>query len=308
VKPVFITGDHRSGTTFLYRLLDASGRFNIVTTYHVLRYRELLARHLAGTTADAKAELAGVFRAAGLLDRGIDGVPLTPDMPEEYGFILTAEGRGLRPPPRVTRKNLPQFTEICRKVQFTGDPARVLLLKNPWDFDNFLYLKGAFPDAKFLFLHRDPARVVNSQLRAARSMLAERNAYLEMLSTDYARLFHRRVGLLIARGLVSQRHGWGARLLARRAVRAVRYETRHRCELPDDDAFGVRYEDLCSAPNETVAAVISWLGLPVDDLPDFRPMVETRPGRLLPEVERLQPRLAARLEAYYTEYGYTIKS
>src|SRR5687767_11464032 len=77
VEPVFITGLHRSGTTLLYALLLATQRFNGVTAYHVLRYRQILARHLDGETLQAKAELAEQFRAAGILDRVIDGVQVT---------------------------------------------------------------------------------------------------------------------------------------------------------------------------------------------------------------------------------------
>jgi hypothetical protein len=82
VEPIFIHGLHRSGTTLLYSLLQATQRVNVVTTYHVLRYRQLLARHLAGETERAKAELAGQLRAAGVLDRVIDGMRVTPDMPD----------------------------------------------------------------------------------------------------------------------------------------------------------------------------------------------------------------------------------
>lgn len=76
--PVFITGPHRSGTTLLYALLLATGRFNGVTACHVLRHRQLLADHLAGDTDRAKADLAEQFRAAGITDRVIDGVRVTP--------------------------------------------------------------------------------------------------------------------------------------------------------------------------------------------------------------------------------------
>ncbi|MBN9523570.1 hypothetical protein J0H58_34510 [bacterium] len=98
VEPVFITGPHRSGTTLLYSLLLATHRLNGVTAYHVLRYRQLLARHLAGEADRARAELAGQLRAAGVVDRVIDGVRVTPDTPEEYGFVIADPGPSrLRP-------------------------------------------------------------------------------------------------------------------------------------------------------------------------------------------------------------------
>ena len=56
--PVFIIGDHRSGTTVLYMLLAQTGAFNVVTAYHVIRYHEIVANHELGRTAEVKRELA----------------------------------------------------------------------------------------------------------------------------------------------------------------------------------------------------------------------------------------------------------
>ena len=47
VRPVFILGEPRSGTTLLYKLLGLSGCFNIVTVYHLMRYDELMKRRVA---------------------------------------------------------------------------------------------------------------------------------------------------------------------------------------------------------------------------------------------------------------------
>jgi hypothetical protein len=300
VEPVFITGPHRSGTTLLYSLLQAAGQFNVVTTYHVLRSRQILARHLAGETERAKAELADQFRSAGILDRVIDGVRVTPDMPEEYGFVIADPG-----PPRLRPANLGRFTDLCRKVQFTGHPDRRLLLKNPWDFGRAGFAKGHFPRSKFLFLHRDPARTLNSQLSAARTMLAGRNAYLAMLAPRYGLLFRRPLTLYPTRWLFAPGHGLGARLLARGLVAGVLAAVGDRAALPAADCFDVRYEDLCARPNETVAGVLGWLGLGTAGVPDVSPLIAPRGGALLPEVERLRPTLAARLGEYFRQFGYS---
>lgn len=303
VEPVFITGPHRSGTTLLYSLLQATRRFNVVTAYHVLRFRQLLARHLAGETDRAKAELAEQFRAAGILDRVIDGVRVTPDMPEEYGFVLADPG-----PPRLRPANLGRFTDLCRKVQFTGDPARSLLLKNPWDFGRSQFARRHFPWSKFLFLHRDPVRTLNSQLNAARTVLAARNPYLAMLAPRYGLLFRRPFTLRPTRWLFAPGHRLGAWLLARGVVAGIRSAVRDRAGLPPADCFDVRYEDLCARPNEVIAGVLGWLGLGTAGVPDVSAMITPRGGALLPEVERLRPRLAARLGDYHREFGYAAGS
>jgi hypothetical protein len=299
VEPVFITGLHRSGTTLLYSLLQATQRVNGVTVYHVLRYRQILARHLAGETDRAKAELADQFRAAGVLDRVIDGVRVSPDMPEEYGFVIAEPG-----PPRLRPANLDRFADLCRKVQFTGGAGRPLVVKNPWDFGRSRFIKQHYPRSKFLFLHRDPPRILNSQLHAARTMLAARNAYLAMLVPRYGLLFRRPLTLYPTRWLFAPGHALGARLLARGMVTGLEAATRDRAVLPDGDCFDIRYEDVCARPNEAVAGILDWLGLDRSGVPDVSALIAPRGGTLLPEVERLRPRLAARLSRYYREFGY----
>src|SRR5262245_23063656 len=64
-QPVFIQGEHRSGTTLLYKLLAQSGCFNIVTVYHLLHYDELLANHLSVTEAEARRSLDERFKSLG---------------------------------------------------------------------------------------------------------------------------------------------------------------------------------------------------------------------------------------------------
>ena len=303
VEPVFITGLHRSGTTLLYSLLLATQRFNGVTAYHVLRYGQILVRYLAGETEQAKAELAEQFRAAGILDRAIDGVQVTPDMPEEYGFVIAEPG-----PLSLQPANLERFTDLCRKVQFTGVPGRTLLLKNPWDFGRSGFAKQHFPRSKFLFLHRDPARTLNSQLNATRTMLAAQNPYLAMLAPRYVLLFRRPLTLYPTRWLYAPGHGLGARLLARGVTSAIKSAAQDRKTLPSADCFDVRYEDLCTRPNETMAGILNWLGIDKSGVPDISTMIGPRDGKLLPEIERLRPTLAARLSDYYHEFGYAAGS
>jgi hypothetical protein len=301
VEPVFITGPHRSGTTLLYSLLQATQRFNGLTAYHVLRYRQLLARYLAGETNRVKAELMNQFRAAGILDRGIDGMQVTPDMPEEYGFVLADPG-----PPRLRHANLKRFTRLCQKVQFTGEPGRPLLLKNPWDFGRSQFAKQHFPRSKFLFLHRDPCRTLNSQLNAARTMLAARNAYLSMLVPRYGLLFRRPLTLYPTRWLFAS--CLGAWLLGRSLIAGINAATRERAHLPGSDCFDVRYEDLCTQPNETIAGILGWLDVDNTGVPDVSSMIAVRVGKLFPEVERLLPTLAAGLRDYHRESGYDVSS
>src|ERR1700744_2718845 len=145
-RPVFIIGDHRSGTTLLYKILSETGSFNVLTAYHVVHYNEILANHCAGREQESKQALAARFNALGLSNRILDSVPVSPDAPEEYGFVLDDSRR-----PREQPSNKDRMVEICRNLHVTGSKDKLLLLKNPWDVLSFPYLKSCFPDARMIF-------------------------------------------------------------------------------------------------------------------------------------------------------------
>jgi hypothetical protein len=169
----------------LCQLLSRTGAFNVVTAYHVIRYDEILANHVAGRTAEAQQALAEEFLRLGLGDRVIDGVRVTPDLPEEYGFVVDHSSQ-----PQLRPGTLPRLVELCRKLRVQGGD-RPVLLKNPWDVLRFAYVKEAFPGARFVFIHRHPQNAMSSQLEATRSLFRTRNEYVALLSPWYRRLFER---------------------------------------------------------------------------------------------------------------------
>lgn len=271
-RPVFIMGNARSGTTFLYQLLDKSDRFNCVTAYHVIKYDELLARHLDGTTEQAKQELRELFERLGVPAARFDGVGVSPDSPEEYGFALT-DGHLLR----LGRKTLPRFVELCRKVQFVSEPGRPLLLKNPWDYGQFLYVKRQFPESRFIFLHRNPADVIRSMSSGMTTLLAEKNAYHALVARFYDRMMDRPLRRGLTRALYSPGLGLGSRLIRWHVRRTARYFLENVGRLPESDHVGVRYEDLCREPAAEVARILSFLELPANTAVPYEQFV--RPGR-----------------------------
>ncbi|MGD2082647.1 MAG: sulfotransferase [Chromatiales bacterium] len=299
-SPVFIMGDHRSGTTLLYDLLARTGCFNIVTAYHVIHYGELLRNHLENRTDQAKKELEARFERLGITDRKIDNVDITPDTPEEYAWFL----RGI---PRLNRLNLGRFTEACRKVQFISGPERPLLLKNPWDYDrNFLRVARLFPDAPIIFIHRNPVDIVNSRLKAARVNFGEKNAYGALISPRYEKMFKRRVGVQVMRFLFSDTWNLGVRITSRHVARAADYYLDHVGELPESRYTWVRYEDLCTSPDESVRGLMEFLRMPAKAPLDLAGHIAPRQTRLLPAVEGHLPRIGDKLARYCEAFDYPI--
>ena len=292
--PIFILGNHRSGTTLLYKLLAATQCFNFVTAYHVIKYNEILFNHVNRRQDRAKEELRELFKSLDLNNRSFDDVAVVPDLPEEYGFILI----NTRYQPKLSPKNLPVFIELCKKIQFVSAPGRPLLIKNPWDYPNFIYVKSAFPEAKFIFIHRNPIHVINSQLRALRPMLAIRGAYTALLSQRYAKLFDNPAKLFVARLLFSSHFNLGVRVFTIRFVWITNYFLKNIGSLPKTDYISVRYEDLCENPETNVVRILEFLGLEQNATLSYEALIKPRPIELLEEVKRRQSSILKRLASY----------
>jgi hypothetical protein len=303
LAPVFIVGAHRSGTTWLQQLFTETGCFDYVTAYHVIEYERLPPPPHVPEKAPGFAALAETFRRLGLETRGVDDVPPTPGLPEEYGFILHNAGVGYT----LTRRSLPLFFEVCDRVRRCAEP-RPIVLKNPWDASNFLFIKRAIPAAKFVFIQRDPRRVISSSLVAARAVLGEYNAYTAMLSRDYAKLFaggplqHARLAL--HRLTISSTGRLGVRYVTSRVAAVNDYYVKNISRLPAGDHVSVRYEDLCDRPAEELGRALGVIGVDPSRAASLQTPPRPRRGRLLPEVEWYDRAIAQKNAAYMAMQGY----
>jgi hypothetical protein len=295
-RPAFIMGSARSGTTILYRLLAMTERFNYVTAYHLIKYDELLANHLSGTTAHAKDKLADRFRELGISGARFDGVEISPDFPEEYGFLLGDRQQ-------LTPRTRERFVELCRKVQFVSEPERPLLLKNPWDSRGFLYIKQAFPESRFVFIHRNPIEVVQSLVEGVRSLLEARNAYHALLAESYDRLMEQPLRRSLARLVFSPRLRLGAGVVGWQVARTARYFVDHVGALAESDYISVRYEDLCREPGAIVARILRFLGLAANPEVRYQDFIRVRERRRASAGERAILR-HLRLKPYLAYCGY----
>jgi hypothetical protein len=300
-RPVFIMGSARSGTTILYRLLTMTGRFNWVSAYHLISYGGLLAHHQAGTTAQAKEELSERFRRLGIGGARFDGVAISPDFPEEYGFGI-ADGSRMQ----ITPRTWARFLELCRKVQYISAPGRPLLLKNPWDSRAFLDLKQRLPESRFIFIHRNPAAVVRSLLEGMRELLRERNEYHALLADFYDRLMESQpLRLRATRLLFSPRLGLGARLVGWQVARTARYFVDHVGALAPEDYISLRYEDLCADPDRVVHQVLGFLGEEENHGVRYRDFIQaSRPRRGGDDGEAAAVLRRRELQPYLAYCGY----
>ncbi len=269
-NPIFILGLHRSGTSILYSMLGKTDCFNLVTAYHLICYDELLHNCLSGEEDNAQKNLDENMRKAGIEKRKIDELVVRYDFPEEYGFMLTH----LNYPCEINDKNIKIFQEMCAKIQFISNNNNPLLLKNPYDFNNFIYIKQRFPAAKFVFIHRDPMSVSNSSMSAVENLLKEMNPYTALLSKRYAKYFRRSLIQKLGKFYFSISRPLFVRVMLSTMVKRVKYYADNIKKLDSTDYISITYENLCANPNQVMTRVMDFLNQKTEI--DFSPYIKPR--------------------------------
>lgn len=302
-QPVFILGLQRSGTSILYKILSAANCFNIVTAYHIIKYTELLHNHINNLEKKAKDNLAELFKNQSSIDRGIDRLQITPDFGEEYGFILGQRaGRA-----ELTPKTLKVFIELCKKIQFISDNDKPILLKNPWDFSNFVCIKKVFPNAKFIFLHRNPIKTLNSQLKAMRTLLKHKSPYMALLSPQYNQVFNNKILLYYYRFLYSSITPIRSITAIRNLARATDYFLENISSLNEDDYICIRYEDLCRESDSEIGKILNFLKIKTESKLYYSDFIKPRKTTELKELQIMKRFILKRMKAYLSYCEYTSK-
>jgi hypothetical protein len=290
---VFIMGDHRSGTTLLYQSLINTGAFDYTSAYHIVAADELLRNRIEGTEAAVKAALSEEFERYVGSDRVIDGIPVSTETPEEYGFVLQNAGVGHH----ITARNLPYFRQFVAKMGFLGDGSRPLLLKSPWDFGNFVPIHEWFPTAKFVFLHREPEAIISSKLRVVRTVLKGPNAYMAKLSRHYAQMVEKPWIGAALRWLVSV--NWVAKRMVRQSKGYVDYYFQNIAKIPESQRVELSYQGLCHSPNETIERILEAVGVESATELKLDETIKPRKLALDPLVDSLKPLIESKFARYY---------
>lgn len=298
-EPVFIIGPHRSGTTFLNQLLIDTGRFNFTSVFHILNRDRLLTLRESGGEQQAEHDLQRQFEELDLKTRGYDDIEVCPQMPEEYAYALERQGRR----PVLKPENLQSFLTFCRKVQYLQGVGRPLLLKNPFDANHFLYAAEVMPQARFIFIFRNPVEIISSQLKAIRYSLEQKCEYDALVSERYRRIADSRFLLPAARLIYSDRLPFLFEQILHHVASQCDFIV-HNIGKLGDRACTIRYADLCERPRVTLAKVMSYLGQPVESITESMiASVRPRHSALAPEAAKAQKRILRRVAAYCKEFG-----
>jgi hypothetical protein len=175
-RPIFITGLPRSGTTFLHRLMltDPANRAPAV-------WETIYPSPVAGTRAQRIARVAGQLKTFERLAPEFRALhPLEATSPQECSEITAHVFRSLRFDttyhiPSYSNwldadvvRNQPAYRFHKRFLQYLQDQDGVesrWVLKCPEHLFALQAIRSVYPDARLVFVHRDPLKVLLSQAR-----------------------------------------------------------------------------------------------------------------------------------------------
>jgi hypothetical protein len=296
--PVFIMGLHRSGTSILYKMLGATGHFNTVTAYHILEYDNLMYNHINKEEEKVRKNLVELFKKKGIKSRRIDHLPITPDFEQEYVYILTEKKQNNI----LNSKNIPLFENLCKKITYISENTKPILLKNPYDFPNFQFIKEKFPNARFIFIHRDPIEVISSTMRAWHTLLEEKNPYTALFSDTYNETFNNPFLLLAIRLYYSSIFPLGLLSVIKRSYNATTYFLENISLLDDRSYLSIKYSDLCNEPNKIMSNIMSFLKM--ETKIDFKEFIKPRKLSIAPEVQRMEKYILKKMSNYNKIFGF----
>lgn len=183
LAPVFIVGYWRSGTTHLHNLLGQNPEFGIITP---------LASGLPGELLTLATWLEPLLERGLPEDRGVDGVAVTPESPQEdeiplanmqcmsvfhalyfgqhfkenFNYGVFGDGASQTEVEAWRQQMIYFLAKVAMHQQ-----KQPLLIKNPVYTARIDQLLEIWPEAKFIHIYRNPYTVYHSTLHYYRKML-----------------------------------------------------------------------------------------------------------------------------------------
>lgn len=195
--PVFIIGFWRSGTTLLHNLMCQDPKAAYTTTY------QTVFPNLTLTQSGWLKPLINFFLPA---DRPFDNVSMDVDFPQEeefgmmnlqpytiYKFFIYPKDfdRIIKEDlftAKLPAKNLARwkrrYSGMIAKAVFNTGGSRYIG-KNPCNLTRISLLREMYPDAKFIFIHRNPYNVIESLYRFILSIFP--GTQLQDVPADFSR-------------------------------------------------------------------------------------------------------------------------
>ncbi len=231
-RVLFITGFNRSGTTLITTAVTQAAAARTLTVGD-------LARHLPSL----RQFLDRAAKHGTVTDRGVDRLPVSESMPEEYCWLLNAVTGDFAFGEKAARDGV-LHSLVDELAEGTDAP---IVLKNPWDTGREGLLLDHFPDAHVILVRRELSAIEDS-LGRAWDRLATSNRYVRALIGDRRQRAETLAAMLDPQA--RRRHVEGARLKMRAdAVQLARSVGK----LPLERVAFLSYDELCVDPSAGAA-------------------------------------------------------
>ena len=171
--PVFIIGHWRSGTTHLHYILAQDKKFSFLEAFQAFFFRTALV-----SSSFMKPLLNKLMPKT----RPQDNIEINASAPteEEHSLTNLTHRSGMQSfffPKNIsyfneynvfetTKENINKWKQVydvmLKNIAYYNGDQKQLLLKNPHNTGRIRVLKEMYPNAKFIFIHRNPYEVFNS--------------------------------------------------------------------------------------------------------------------------------------------------
>ena len=177
LPPIFILGHYRSGTTYLQKLMVSDKRFGFITNYEVLfpysslfigKWLQQFLQHAACKLKikdlffnNSIAQLAGPAEDDQLLMHKASAFSAYWGFvfPSKYSEWLNCSGNFMKDAYRLKWEK--EYLTLLKTLTFKNK-GKQLVLKNPPNTERIKYLLQLFPNAKFIYIYRNPLDVFYS--------------------------------------------------------------------------------------------------------------------------------------------------
>lgn len=295
--PVFILGHWRSGTTLLHNLLCQDQQFAYITTY-----QSVFTNFFFGSRWLLKPIMALLMPP----NRPSDGAPLAPDLPQEEGFALCTIhswffynfwyfprlwkhfydtailGNGITEKQRASYKK--QYQKLIAQAVYHLQ-RKGFVSKNPANTASIPMLLEMFPNAKFIYIYRNPFEVYQSTHRFFSAVMRELQLQ-DISDSEFDEMI-----LALYEGLISD------------------YEAQ-KYLIPGNNLVEIAYEALLTDPLGQMENCYRQLNLHGFDKarPNFKKYLESQKHQVKREY-RMEPqqmqKIMMRLDFAIKKYGYT---
>lgn len=298
--PVFILGHWRSGTTYLHNLICSDPRAGYPTTYQTIFPNNLFA---------FQGVLKFFLKLFLPVERPGDGLPLLVDQPQEEEFALGNEidycfyywmyfpkdavffRDAHFSVDKISNERALQWKEnyqrfVKRSLVNTG--GEVFVSKNPPNTARIKWILELFPEAKFIFIYRNPYEVYRSTKKFFNDVIPP----LQFQDIDN-NLFEEHI------------------LASYTALHTAYFEQRNL--IPQENLVEVAYEDLITNPYRVVEQLANTLKFPSMDKIDSGLKVKIEKSKThqiddyvldAPTIEKIN----ARWGSIFTQFGYSQKT